>query len=74
MNRPIYKSRLAGQDSPTLALPRECGGVEETREKWLTLAYLSNMPDEIDSETEADMPEQFPQEFLKDAQPEEGVQ
>ena len=33
--------------------------VPETRENYLEIAYMGTLPDELDAEAEADLPDQF---------------
>jgi hypothetical protein len=64
---------MANQNSPTLALLNEAGG-PLTREDFLNLYFLGDVPDTIDPEIEAEFPSQFRRDFLDESDPEDGIQ
>lgn len=45
-----------------------------TREDFLNLYFLGDVPDTIDPEVEAEFPEQFRLSTLEDYEPEDGIQ
>lgn len=73
MRKPMSRDTMANQNSPTLALLRE-SGEPVTREEFLSLYFLGDVPDTIDPETEAEFPEQFRLSTLEESEPEEGIQ
>jgi hypothetical protein len=73
MRKPMNKDTMANQNSPTLAWLSQ-SGEPVTREEFLNLYFLGDVPDTIDPEVEAEFPEQFRLSTLEDSDPEDGVQ
>lgn len=73
MRKPMSRDTMANQNSPTLALLKE-SGESLTREEFLNLYFLGDVPDTIDPEIEAEFPEQFRLSTLEESEAEDGVQ
>ena len=73
MRKPMNKDTMANQNSPTFAWLSE-SDEPMTREDFLNFYFLSDVPDTIDPEVEAEFPEQFRLSTLEDSDPEDGIQ
>ena len=63
-----FTDELEGQDSPVLSVLKYYGS-PLTREEFLSLHYMGEIPELIDPEEEADFPEQFRRVTLLETPP-----
>jgi hypothetical protein len=73
MRKPMNRGAMENQDSPTLAWLSE-SDEPATREDFLNLYFMGDVPDTIDPEDEASFPEQFRLSTLEESDPEDGIQ
>jgi hypothetical protein len=58
MNEPVVSTPQAGSDDGVLALMKRFN-LPMTREQYIELAYMGEVPEQIGAEEEAGLPEQF---------------